>query len=111
MIMTVVGYCSVFITKCKYTFVYCKLSEVEKFCGFLAITNFSSIILLPAIALERNRIWSQCNHVCFERIIAQFYNHETSSNLEYTVSTCVTNYLHTELPSYNCQTLCNQGHS
>ena len=33
-IMTIVGYRSVFITKSKYTFentVYCKLSEVEKF--------------------------------------------------------------------------------
>ena len=56
MIMTIVGYCRVFITKCKYTFeytVHCILSEVEKFCGFLvnrlATTNFSSITILPAI--------------------------------------------------------------
>ena len=38
MIMTIVGYHSVFITISKYTFentLYCKMSEVEKFCGFL----------------------------------------------------------------------------
>ena len=94
-IMTIVGYCSVFITKCKYTFeniLYCKLSEVEKFCGF------SSIIILLAITFKWNRIWSQCNHECFEQIIDEFYNCETSNNLEYTVSTCIRNYLHTELP-------------
>ena len=37
-IMTIVGYHSVFITVSKYTFeniVYCKMFEVEKFCGFL----------------------------------------------------------------------------
>ena len=36
-IMAIVGYHSVFITKSKYTFentVYCKLLDVEKFCGF-----------------------------------------------------------------------------
>ena len=54
-IMTIVGYHSVIITKCKYTLdnaLYCKLSEVETFCGFLvnwlATTNFSSIIIIIA---------------------------------------------------------------
>ena len=79
--MTIVGHHSVFITKCKYTFdntVYCKLPEVEKFCGFLvnwlATKNFSSIKILPAITLMQKRIWSRCNHECFEWIIAEFYN-------------------------------------
>ena len=47
-----------------------------------------------------SRVWPVCNLECFEQITAEFYNHETSNNLQYIISTYIRNYLPTEIPLY-----------